>query len=445
MTIKDYHGNALTGADPDTVAMFQQALADLQCYINDPVATIRTAIEARPDFVMGHVMHAWLHLLGTEASGLPVAAANLEAARTLPANSRERAHLAAIEHLVSGRWHAAGRVLEDISIDHPLDALALQVGHQVDFFTGESRMLRDRIARALPAWSAGVPGYHAVLGMHAFGLEETGAYERAEAAGRRAVELEQRDGWGQHAVAHVLEMQGRQREGIAWMRANPEAWSKDSFFAVHNWWHLALYHLDLDDIDEVLVLFDGPIHGSRSQMAMDMLDASAMLWRLHLRGLDVGQRWHTVADGWATLAADGIYAFNDAHAMMAFVGAGREDLARTVLEVQERVMQGAGDNAMFTREVGSPLTRAIHAFGHGDFATAVRLLRPVRNHAARFGGSHAQRDLIDLTLIEAALRDRQVSLARALVAERTDLKPASPANHALQRRVASAASMARAA
>src|SRR5262249_44687508 len=160
-----------------------------------------------------------------------------------------------------GRWRAAARALEDVSVAAPRDALALQVGHQLDFFTGEARMLRDRIARALPAWNERLPGFHALLGMHAFGLEECADYARAEAQGRCAVELEPRDGWAQHAVAHVYEMTGRKREGLAWMRANPEAWSHESFFAVHNWWHVALFHLDLGEVDTVLELFDGALYG----------------------------------------------------------------------------------------------------------------------------------------------------------------------------------------
>ena len=142
------------------------------------------------------------------------------AARALPANARERGTSQAVELWSDGRWHAAGRVLEDLSIEYPRDALALQAGHQIDFFIGDSRMLRDRIARALPHWSRAMPGYHAVLGMHAFGLEESGDYARAESAGPPGGGAEPRDGWAQHAVAHVLEMQGRRRDGIAWMRPN---------------------------------------------------------------------------------------------------------------------------------------------------------------------------------------------------------------------------------
>jgi len=422
----DARGCAVTGASANAVALYDTAIGQFQRYAGDPVATIDQAIADSPGFVMAHAMRAWMHLLGTEAAGLPVAGASLDAAAALTANAREAGHLAALRHLVDGRWHEAARTLEDVTIEHPLDALALQAGHLCDFFVGNSRNLRDRIARALPAWSEHTPGYHAVLGMHAFGLEETGLYQRAEAAGRRAVELEPTDAWAQHAVAHVLEMQGRQRDGIAWMRANPAAWSADNFMCVHNWWHLALYHLDLDEIDTVLELFDGPIYGARSQVILDMVDASALLWRLHLRGIEVGDRWNWVADGWEPVAGSGNYAFNDAHAMMAFVGAGRREAAAEVLVAQQRAMAGAGDNAAFTREVGQPVTRAVEAFGRGAYGETVRLLRPVRAIAHRFGGSHAQRDIIDLTLIEAAIRDGQASFARALAAERFDVKPTSP-------------------
>ncbi|TGV95953.1 tetratricopeptide repeat protein, partial [Mesorhizobium sp. M2E.F.Ca.ET.154.01.1.1] len=123
-------------------------------------------------------------------------------------------------------------------------------------------------------------------------------------------------------VAHGMAMQSRQRDGIAWMRADPDAWTKESFLQVHNWWHLALFHYDLGEVDEVLRLYDGPIYGERSTLALNMVDASAILWRLHLGGLDVGERWAALAANWMPKAAAGNYAFNDTHAMMAFVGAG---------------------------------------------------------------------------------------------------------------------------
>jgi hypothetical protein len=434
MKIRDVHGLELTGATEAAATLHQAAMAELQCYRGDPVAGADAALAEAPDFAMAHVLRAWLHLLGTEPGGLPVARDAHAFARRHARTDRERGHVAAIGHLIEGRWHDASRVLEDVTIAHPRDALGLLAGHQIDFFTGHSRMLRDRIARALPHWSREAPGYHSVVGMHAFGLEETGNYAAAERQGRLGVELEPRDAWAQHAVAHVLEMQSRQAEGIAWMRANPEAWATDSFFAVHNWWHLALYHLELGEIAEVLALFDDQIYGAKSGVVLDMVDASALLWRLMLRGVDVGGRWRAVADNWTLIATAGAYAFNDAHAVMAFVGAGRLDKAEAVLESQRAAMASAGDNATFTAEVGHAVAKAFVAFGRGRYAEVVALLRPVRSIAARFGGSHAQRDVLDLTLIEAALRSDQAALARALVDERVAVRPESPLSRLFQKR-----------
>lgn len=317
--LEDSRGNPLTGADDSAATAYMEGLTRFNLFIGDPIASAEAATASAPDFVMGHVLRAWLFLLSTEAPAQIPARESWLVARDLPMKAQEAGHVAAIGHLLDGRWHQAARVLEDVSIAYPRDMLALQVGHQLDFFTGHARMLRDRIARALPAWSPELPGRHALLGMLAFGLEEMGDYAAAEAAGREAVALERRDAWAQHAVAHVLEMQGRTTDGIAWMRADIPAWANDNFFAVHNWWHLALYHLEIDEIQEALRLFDGPIHGARSRVMIDMIDAAALLWRLHLRGVDVGERWQTVADGFAPTAGAGNYAFNDLHAIMAFL------------------------------------------------------------------------------------------------------------------------------
>jgi len=243
-----------------------------------------------------------------------------------------------------------------------------------------------------------------------FGLEECADYARAEAFGRRSVELEPRDGWGWHAVAHVMEMQGRRRDGVAWLSQRSADWSDGSFFAIHNWWHLALFHLGLEQIDEVIALVDQRVLGTASPVVLDMIDASAILWRLRLRGIDVGGRWHALAERWAAASVESTYAFNDMHAMMAFVGTDRM-AAAAALAVDD-------DNRGFLREVGLQATQAIHDFALGRYDEATVKLRAIRPVAQRFGGSHAQRDVIDLTLIEAAARAGDRALADALRRER---------------------------
>jgi hypothetical protein len=418
MTFQDIHGHALSGADDQATEHYDAACALLRCYLNDPLAEAQAALARAPDMTMAHVLVAYLNLLGTEPGGLQPAREAHAAAARCPATEREAMHVAAAGALAQGQWHHAGRILEDLSIRHPQDLLALQVGHQIDFFTGHSRMLRDRIARAESFWHAGMPGHHAVLGMLAFGLEESGDYARAETLGRRSVELEPRDGWGWHAVAHVLEMQDRRREGIAWMTQDTPAWSEGSFFAGHNWWHLALFHLGLDQIDEVMALLDQRILGSASPLVLDLIDASALLWRLQLRGVNIGDRWDAVAARWAAIGGASTYAFNDLHAMMAFVGADRMGDAARLLDAQQQALAAGDDNAGFLRDVGRGATQAIHHFGLGRPAEAAELLRRVRRDAARFGGSHAQRDVLDLTLIAAAEGAGDAPLADALRRER---------------------------
>ena len=423
---RDVLGLSLSGASADALEPYLRGVGELQRFTGDPIASADAAIAAAPGFVMAHVLKGWLYALSTERAATEAARQIHADAARLPATPRELAHVDALGHLVAGRWHGAGETLARLTATEPLDALALQAGHQIDFFTGNAPMLRRRIEDALPRWSADAPGYHAVLGMHAFGLEENANYAEAERQGRRAIDLEPRDGWAQHAVAHVMEMQCRQSEGIAWMREGPGIWSQDSFLKTHNWWHLALFHYELGEIDEVLDLFDGPIWGNRSRLALNLVDASAILWRLHIGGYNVGDRWTALAEAWAPSAAAGYYAFNDMHAMMAFVGAGDLANAMRLTEAQATAAAGAGDNARFTRDVGIPAAQAILAFGEGDYRRTVGLLAPLRSVAHTFGGSHAQRDVIDLTLIEASLRAGDGDLARTLAGQRLDQRGKSP-------------------
>lgn len=404
MNLEDRFGHKVSGATPEGLAQLERGRELFLLFHIDPLAAADAAIAAAPAMPMGYILKSWLLALSTEPGALPPAREAFLAALRLPATRREAGHLRALGLLLEGRWHEAARALLEVNLEFPHDTLALQAGHQLDFFTGEAGILRDRVARALAAWSEKLPGYHALLGMHAFGLEECGEYERAENEGRRAVEMEPRDSWAQHAVAHVMLMQGRANDGVAWMRANPAAWSDNSFFATHNWWHTAIFHLARGERDEVLRLYDERVGGPGSAVALELIDASQLLWRLWLLGIDVGDRWQGPAERWLAHAFGGNYAFNDVHALMAFVGAGRMNRAREVLEAQRAAMSGKGDNADFTREVGHPMAQGLIAFGEGRYQDCVHALRPLPPIARRFGGSHAQRQIIDLTLREAARR-----------------------------------------
>ena len=430
MHLQDRRGLQVSTRNHHSLDRYERALDLTTSYFVDPLAEINAAIADDPACAIAHCLRAGLAVMSSERGALPLideSVAVIEAPATR-ANERERRHAAAARTWATGDFARAKSLYDAIVVDYPRDQLAVQIAHVGDFFLGQSTMLRDRIAQVLPQWDASVPGYGYLLGMHAFGLEETGLYERAEDTGRRALELNPRDPWAVHAVAHVMEMQGRLRDGIDWLTSRQQDWSVDNGLAYHNWWHLALHHLDLAEHDRVLELYDTRIRPVQTPAALEMLDASAMLWRLTLRGVDVGSRWQPLAEAWAPLANEAFYAFNDVHATMAFVGAQHWPRVDETLASMERAAQGAGTNAMMTREVGLPLARGIAAFGRGRYAEAIEHVTPVRPHAQRFGGSHAQRDIVHLTLLESAMRSGNAALARALAAERTDVKRTSPFN-----------------
>ncbi len=424
--IRDRHENTLIGANAEAARLFDRSVESFSLYRGDPAALATQAIEAAPQFGMARVLLAWLGLIATEPGAAAGARALIAELEQHPRDERLDAHLAALRLVDAGRWTAGAQVLERYSSACPHDFLALQVGHLLDFLRADARSLRDRIASALPHWSPDMPGFAQLLGMYAFGLEETGDYGRAEAYGRRAVTLEPLDAWAHHAVAHVMEMQGRAEDGIGWMIAREPSWgATDNFFKVHNWWHRALFHLDLGQTEEALAIYDGPVREARSVVAYDMIDASAMLWRLQLMGVDVGGRWQELARAWDVHADGRTYAFNDWHAVMAWLGAGRDSDVERLAQAWRGIGAAGTENDRWAVQIGLPLVEGFSAFWRRDYATAIDRLHGVRHFAFAFGGSNAQRDIIDWTLTESALRGGDTALSQALAQERVALKPHS--------------------
>jgi hypothetical protein len=152
-----------------------------------------------------------------------------------------------------------------------------------------------------------------------------------------------------------------------------------------------------------------------------------------LLGVDTGDRWDELAETWTQHADGKCYPFNDVHAALAYVGAGRRSDATDLVKIAH---EGSLTSEMnrWMRETGAPLIDAVLLFDRGEFTAAIEPLLAARQISGSFGGSHAQRDVIDLTLAEAAIRGKNVPLARALVQERLALRPDSRINLAFARR-----------
>ncbi|OKI00743.1 hypothetical protein A6A06_17540 [Streptomyces sp. CB02923] len=443
-TVSDRHGHPMSRTGTEAVSHYENALRELLLFRSEVAAESQAVLAAAPKSVMGNVLAAYLGLLGTEEKDATAAKAAFtrfaDCMRAEKPTDRERMHLAAATSWLNGDIHRAGHVLGELTVAFPRDELALAVGHQIDFLTGDAPRLRDRVGGALTAWPEDDPHYGHLLGMYAFGLEESGHYARAEETGLAAVQRNPRDVWGIHAVVHTYEMQGQFAQGIRFLDARTEDWASGNYLNVHNWWHYCLYALESGDTGRALQIYDAVLHHEESQgLAMELLDASALLWRLLLADCDTGTRWTRLADAWAARRDPPYYAFNDVHAVMAYVGAGRlADAERLVAEREAwlgRARPALSNHAM-TAGIGLPVCRALTAFGQGRYEQAVDLLAPVRYRLNTFGGSHAQRDAVQKTLLEAALRAGRDDLARTLLSERISLRPVCPYNWLAQARLA---------
>ncbi|MEU2787936.1 tetratricopeptide repeat protein [Streptomyces sp. NPDC007100] len=443
-TASDRHGHAMSQTGTEAATHYDNALRELLFFRGEVATASQAVLAAAPQSPMGNALAAYLGLMGTEEKDATAAREALTrftaGVRDEDLTPRERQHIAAAGAWLDGDIHRAGQLLGELTVAFPRDALALAVGHQIDFLTGDAARLRDRVGGALTAWPEDDPHYGHILGMYAFGLEESGHYTRSEEAGLAAVERNPRDVWGIHAVVHTYEMQGRFAQGIRFLDARADDWASGNYLNVHNWWHYCLYALEAGDTGRPLEIYDAVLHHEASQgLAMELLDASALLWRLLLSGREAGARWTRLADAWAARQDPPYYAFNDVHAVMAYVGAGRTADAERLVADREAWLGRAGtglSNHAMTAAIGLPVCRALIAYGQGRYGQAVDLLAPIRYRLNTFGGSHAQRDAVQKTLLEAAIRAGRDDTARTLLSERIGLRPVCPYNWLAQARLA---------
>jgi tetratricopeptide (TPR) repeat protein len=286
MTARDQQGLPVT-ASPTAVILLDRAVADYYGWTGDPVALLNEAVQQDPAFALGHAALASLYALnGMPGGSGPVQDSLRKADAAITGTStREQRHLAAATAWSRGEMIVATNIWEDILVDHPRDALALRFAHDSYFYLGHSQSIRDSVARVLPAWDTDNPNYGFVLGQYAFGLEEMGELSRAESIGLKALEINAKDAWATHAIAHVLETECRQAEGINFLKSSHSNWSSAHALAIHNGWHLALYLIEEGRFPEVLADYDRFIAPKLSgDSLLDLVDAAALLWRLELAG-----------------------------------------------------------------------------------------------------------------------------------------------------------------
>lgn len=425
MPATDLHGLPLTVASADAADAFNDVVLGYLSYRADVPQRLAGLLAADADCPMAHVLRGAFTLLSFRQASVPAAREALLQAQSLSAaaTERERMHIAALAHWTAGDLDATLGTWEQILDAHPLDVLAFRMHHFIAFWHGQPDRMGATAETAYRTWGGELPGYGSLLACRCFANEELGNYAVAEEAGRAAIARDPADLWAAHGVAHVMEMQGRREDGIAWLHSLEPHWDGGNNLKHHLWWHRGLYHFERREFDTVLALYDrnfrnlaSPLTQQQPDLYIDVQNAASMLFRLERQGVDVGSRWSEIADKAEARIGDCLSVFTLPHWMMALVAAGRfESAGRMVEAMRAFAARGEGSAAPLVRECALPISEALIARGRGDPARACALMRPALARMQRLGGSHAQQDVLEQLFLDCAVAAGRTDDVRLLL------------------------------
>ena len=376
-----------------------------------------------PNFALGHAVKGLFYLMLGRRELIQIAQDAFGAAQTglknTPATPRERQFVTALGLWLNGQPRAARDAIQSVLQATPTDALAMKIVQAISFILGDAVHMRTSVETVLPHYTADHAAFGYLLGCHAFTLEETGEYDRAEQTGLNAIQIAPDDAWGLHAVAHVYDMTANSAKGLAFLQTHDGSWDHCNNFGYHVWWHKALMHLDQGDIETVFALYDQNIRKDRTDDYRDISNATSLLSRLELEGHAVGNRWDELADLSANRTEDGCLIFADLHYILALSG-GRHDaaLAQIIGRIARDGQNPTTDIAKTMQSPGLHAAQGLEAFGEGNYAAAFANLAKARDTLQLAGGSHAQRDVFERITIDAGLRAGQFDQAHKILQTR---------------------------
>jgi len=404
--------------------------------------TFKEMLQADPSFIMGNALALGLQCLSHSDSSrldekFEQKFKDLEKMSTI-GNEREQMHVKAVLQYSLGHCDKAVSTWTDILADYPNDILALQLAHQESIFQSDAYGILGSVERALPVWKPTSRYYGQVQAMYSFGLEEMNFYDKAEHHAKLALSVNKTNPWATHALAHVYDMTGQTDKGIHMMSSTESDWS-GRMLTCHNYWHWALYHIEKDENEQALNVYDE--HMSRFVHKPDTMhaltDAASLLQRLEFAGVDVGSRWDVVADLCRPHMDDHLLFFIDVHYLMAFLNCSKakggdcEEVSKKFMaSIENFLLHGDQETNFWTtcKTVGHQVMKSFVAYKEKRFADAVDVLYPVKNNMKVIAGSHAQRDVLDQLLIMSCIQSpslKHQNLARALLRERKCRKPDS--------------------
>ncbi|MBE9001064.1 tetratricopeptide repeat protein [Nostoc sp. LEGE 12447] len=415
--LKDAQGLVVTTDSAQAIAAINRFIDQALCYGQDAETAIFQAIEADPTCALAHAYAAAYYLTQENSKAWQQVQPYLQVAQRNLAKitDREKLYVQAILAWANQEIDLAISFHEEITNKFPRDLISVQQGQYHYFYTGNKEKLLKIAQKVLPS----NPQQDYLYGMVAFGLEQCHLLKAAEKMARQAIALNRYDPWAHHALAHVMETQGRVNEGIAWMESFADTWENcNSMLYSHNWWHIALYYLEQENYQKVVSLYDTQIwERANKQSPKDQVGAISLLLRLELRGVNVGNRWQSIIPYLYSRIDEHALAFQDLHYVYALAKAGHTGWVNQMLQSMQ--YHALNINPFLQRswlEVAIPAARGMVAHAKGDFNTAVTELKLVLPRLHEIGGSHAQRVLFEQIYHDAVLWTQKQSWVYGITA-----------------------------
>ncbi|HEY3656650.1 MAG TPA: tetratricopeptide repeat protein [Steroidobacteraceae bacterium] len=426
----DYLGNPV-GAMRDTTLRAVDDFIEGYLAYETRAEGILAAADAEPECCLANVYAGllWMFLEAPDA-GLRASTYLAAAERTATlATRREQLNMELLRAWVADDSPETLRLCGQISDEFPRDLVVVKTHQYFEFNRGNSpEMLRAAIK--VLARNADIPYIH---GMAAFAYEQCHLLDEAELAARRALELRRKEPWAQHALAHVMLTRGRIDEGALFLEGMQDTWTGlNSFMVTHIWWHLALFYLSQGRRARVLEIYDRYCWAFAKSYSQDQIGAVSLLTRVELAGIDVGERWQDIGNHLAARAHDTVLPFLTMQYLYGLARAGRVE-ADALLRSVEHAAKSARPRAREVwRDVALPACEGLKAYAQGHFDIAWRHLSLAMPRMIEAGGSHAQRDLFEQILLDAAIKSGRSTPAQQMLELRRQSDPDGvPVNTAL--------------
>ena len=333
---------------------------------------------------------------------------------------RERQQVEIVAHYVYGENAKSYALLREHLAEFPRDAFLLRLGQRL-FILG--------------CGGAGVPNYPPVffdlikglepsygddwafMGTSAWAHHEVGLMDEGMRRAERSLDLRPDNAVAAHSVAHVFFETGQHDQGSDFLGPWLEGFDRRAQYRVHLSWHQTLFDLANGRYDAVLTRYENDIRPAvAAKSYASLADSASLVWRMHIYGNNPPPApWEELLALAAPAAQQPGPAFRDAHAAMVFAVAGDDDsLARVVGGLKDAADAGSA----VAKEATLPMVQGIQAFAHGEYADAAAYMEPVYPQLTRIGGSHAQREVFEDTLLEAYLRAERFDKAEEMLKAR---------------------------